>query len=101
MSEETVDAVAAKVTGRAKRREKRLRNEPLDVTCQEGPTGVHVLDFAEARATELCSMVNALSSKGDSKLPAQKLPRHMRRRAASHNVKRLPRRLREAASREV
>jgi len=31
----------------------------------------------------------------------QQLPRHMRRRAASHNVKRLPRELRLAAEREV
>lgn len=31
----------------------------------------------------------------------QQLPRHMRRRAASHNVKRLPRELRLAAMKEV
>ena len=31
----------------------------------------------------------------------QQLPRHMRRRAMSHNVRRLPRRLQEKASKEV
>lgn len=59
------------------------------------------MDFAEARATELSSMVKALGSKGGSKRTFQLLPRHMRRRAVSHNVKRLPRRLRAQAEREV
>lgn len=68
---------------------------------EEGPAGVHVLDFAEARATELCSMTKAMASKGSSKRTFQCLPRHMRRRAMSHNVKRLPRRLRPAAAKEV
>lgn len=60
-----------------------------------------MLDFAEARATELSCMVKALRSKGGSKRTFQLLPRHMRRRAMSHNVKRLPRRLRSQAEREV
>ena len=59
------------------------------------------MDFAEARATELSCMVKALRSKGGSKRTFQQLPRHMRRRAMSHNVKRLPRRLRSQAAREV
>jgi hypothetical protein len=46
-------------------------------------------------------MVKALRSKGGSKRTFQQLPRHMRRRAMSHNVKRLPRRLRSQAEREV
>lgn len=68
---------------------------------EEGPSGVHVLDFAEARATELNHMVKAMRSKGGSKRAFQGLPRHMRRRAMSHNVKRLPRRLRKKAEIEV
>ena len=72
-----------------------------NVAVEEGPSGVHVLDFAEARATELSCMVKALRSKGGSKRTFQQLPRHMRRRAMSHNVKRLPRRLRSQAAREV
>ena len=68
---------------------------------EEGPAGIHVLDFAEARAAELCSMAKAMTSKGSSKRTFQDLPRHMRRRAMSHNVKRLPRRSREAAAKEV
>lgn len=68
---------------------------------EEGPSGVHVLHFAEARATELRCMVKALRSKGGAKRTFQLLPRHMRRRAMSHNVKRLPRRLRSKAKGEV
>lgn len=60
-----------------------------------------MLDFAEARAAELGNMVKAVRSKMGGKRTFQQLPRHMRRRAMSHNVKRLPRRLREAARKEV
>ena len=70
-------------------------------TGEDVPSGIHVLHFAEARATELKNLTHALEHKQLGKLTAQKLPRHMRRRAASHNVKRLPRRCREAAAREV
>ena len=38
---------------------------------------------------------------GAGKRVFQQLPRHMRRRAMSHNVRRLPRRLREKAKKEV
>ena len=59
------------------------------------------MDFAEARATELKAMVKALESKGGGKRPFQDLPRHMRRRAMSHNPKRLPRHMRESAAKQV
>ena len=60
-----------------------------------------MLDYAEARANELKNMVQTMKSKGGAKRTFQLLPRHMRRRAMSHNVKRLPRRLRTTAKREV
>ena len=64
---------------------------------------MNVLDFAEARATELHAMTQALTKKpGEGgKRVFQQLPRHMRRRAMSHNLRRLPRRLQERAAREV
>ena len=55
----------------------------------------------EARVTEVNSMMKALQKKQGGKRVFQKLPRHMRRRAMSHNPKRLPRRLREQAAKEV
>ena len=60
-----------------------------------------MLDYLEAHATELNSMKKALSQKGRGKRVFQTLPRHMRRRAMSHNPKRLPRRLRPVAAKEV
>ncbi|XP_072266959.1 ribonucleases P/MRP protein subunit POP1 [Pyxicephalus adspersus] len=57
--------------------------------------------FAQARAAEINAMVKAVSQKSSNSLVFQSLPRHMRRRAMGHDVKRLPRRLREIAKREM
>ncbi|KAM3927757.1 ribonucleases P/MRP protein subunit POP1 [Leptodactylus fuscus] len=57
--------------------------------------------FAQARAAEINSMLKAVSQKSSNSLVFQSLPRHMRRRAMGHDVKRLPRRLREIAKREM
>ena len=89
------------MSGAAKRRERKLRHEPLNVTAQSNPDKIQVMDFLEARSSELDSMLKALGGKGGSKRTFQKLPRHMRRRATSHNPKRLPRRFRDKAEKEV
>nr|CAG8480207.1 3392_t:CDS:10 [Entrophospora candida] len=67
------------------------------------PKIIDVLDFAEARAFEINAMNNALerSSQAKNSKVSQTLPRHLRRRAASHNVKRLPARLRQKATEEM
>ena len=107
----------SKLTGKAARKMKRLKNEPptfigenkdcyngyrqsihLIIGIGEGPSEVRVLDFTRARATELKTMLKTLEGKGAVKRVFQYLPPHMRRRAMSHNPKRLPRRLRETAS---
>ena len=88
-------------SGKAKRKERKLKNEPFSLTYDDVPETLNVMDFFEARAKEFSSMVNALKKKGGSKRTFQRLPRHMRRRATSHNVKRLPRRLRKQATNEV
>ena len=59
---------------------------------------VHVADLAHARAQELQSLLNELGHRQDKHRTAlQILPRYMRRRAASYNIKRLPRSLRSLA----
>jgi len=63
----------------------------------EGPSEVRVLDFTKARASELKTLVKTLEGKGGVKRVFQCLPPHMRRRAMSHNPRRLPRRMREKA----
>ncbi len=88
-------------SGKAKRKERKLKNEPSSVIFDSVPDTLNVMDFFAARAKEFSSMMNALKKKGGSKRTFQRLPRHMRRRATSHNVKRLPRRLQEQAINEV
>nr|CAI5839909.1 unnamed protein product [Callosobruchus analis] len=58
------------------------------------PTSLTISKFAVARGREIQIMKNTLATSTCIKLAFQKLPKHMRRRTMSHNVKRLPRRLR-------
>ncbi|KFU96263.1 Ribonucleases P/MRP protein subunit POP1, partial [Chaetura pelagica] len=67
----------------------------------EMPKYITVSAFAEARAAEINAMLKAVTQKSSNSLVFQTLPRHMRRRAMSHNIKRLPRRLQEMARKEV
>ncbi|RUP48702.1 hypothetical protein BC936DRAFT_144143 [Jimgerdemannia flammicorona] len=80
-----------------------------------GPRIVDVVNFAEARAFEINAMHSAIKNAGIvvdqyvqriisfalNQLSFQSLPRGLRRRAASHNIKRLPVRLREQAKKEM
>ncbi len=65
--------------------------------------GINVASFAEARALEISNTLEALKEAAsmEGKRVFQRVPRHMRRRAASHNRKRIPRRLRSRAAEEV
>ena len=76
--------------------------EPIGVVSK-APRGINASEFAESRALEVHNMMKALScaSQQSNKRVFQSLPRHMRRRAASHNSKRMPVRLRDAYNREV
>ncbi|XP_007532385.2 ribonucleases P/MRP protein subunit POP1 [Erinaceus europaeus] len=68
---------------------------------QEIPKYITANTFAQARAAEISAMLKAVTQKSSNSLVFQTLPRHMRRRAMSHNVKRLPRRLQEMAQKEA
>ena len=59
------------------------------------------MEFIESRSREMDAMLRASSTVVGNTAVQQQLPRHMRRRAASHNVKRLPLRLRPQAQKEV
>jgi len=65
-------------------------------------TGVDVYQFAESRAYEVMNLRLALNTACfmERKRVFQNLPRHMRRRAASHDIKRIPRRLQDKAMKE-
>ncbi|KAJ3180303.1 hypothetical protein HDU87_002182 [Geranomyces variabilis] len=65
---------------------------------------ISVVEFAEARAFEIRAMEKALENSTEKSGVArvfQTVPRHMRRRAASHNIKRLPKRLHARAQAQM
>lgn len=62
---------------------------------QQLPSSINLLKFTAARYKEIQAMRQSLKTSSSVKLAFQKLPIHMRRRVMSHNVKRLPCRLRE------
>ena len=63
---------------------------------------IKISDFVSARATEINSFTTTLKTKLASlnKLPFQLLPKHMRRRAMSHNKYRIPTRVRNKIKEE-
>ncbi|XP_054982812.1 ribonucleases P/MRP protein subunit POP1 [Sorex araneus] len=70
-------------------------------TSQDIPKYLTAATFAQARAAEISAMLKAVGQRSSNALVFQTLPRHMRRRAMSHDVKRLPRRLQEMAQKEA
>ncbi|KAG2135049.1 ribonucleases P/MRP protein subunit POP1-domain-containing protein [Suillus cothurnatus] len=67
------------------------------------PASIDVEKFTEARAYEIDAMQKAIKTAGESVTHRawQTLPRHLRRRAASHDVRRVPLRLRDKARAEM
>ncbi|XP_054286502.1 ribonucleases P/MRP protein subunit POP1-like [Macrosteles quadrilineatus] len=59
------------------------------------PSRVSILHFANARSQEISALTEAIEDPQNKHLAFQRMPRHLRRRAMSHNVKRMPRRLRD------
>ncbi|KAM7231356.1 hypothetical protein CapIbe_017801 [Capra ibex] len=80
---------------------KKMRNQPTNVTLSSGfVADSGVKHHNGVRAAEISAMLKTVTQKSNS-LVFQTLPQHMRRRAMSHNVKRLPRWLREIAQKEA
>ncbi|TNN02914.1 hypothetical protein fugu_010401 [Takifugu bimaculatus] len=66
---------------------------------REMPSCITAVAFAQARAAEVSAMLKAVTKTTGSCHVFGALPKHMRRRAMSHNTKRLPCRLRDVANR--
>ena len=64
-------------------------------------TLINVFNLIQARHLEIKEMEAAISSVKGQKRVFQLVPRHMRRRAASYNVKRLPVRFRSRATEQM
>lgn len=60
------------------------------------PDAINTYKYAADRLDEIKSMVDAITHPTHTKLVFQTLPKHMRRRAMSHNPKRLPRKNRKS-----
>ncbi|XP_056290112.1 ribonucleases P/MRP protein subunit POP1 isoform X2 [Pseudoliparis swirei] len=67
--------------------------------AKEMPNQITAGAFATARASEVRTMLKAATKTTGSSHVFGALPKHMRRRAMSHNTKRLPCRLRDVANR--
>ncbi|KXN88226.1 Ribonucleases P/MRP protein subunit POP1 [Leucoagaricus sp. SymC.cos] len=108
---------ADEMTGREKKKQKmnQARTIPVQpsvaresgngvVNSMRGlPSAIDVEKFAEARAFEIDAMEKAMetASGASTQRAWQVLPRHLRRRAASHDVRRVPGRLRKKAKAEM
>lgn len=64
-----------------------------DVKLEEN---IQTFKFASDHIAEINALTNAIANPNSTKLVFQKLPKHMLRRAMSHNPKRLPRKYRQA-----
>ena len=67
------------------------------------PGSLNINNFVKAREFEINALETSMKKSRKSLMSRafQQLPRHMRRRTASHNVKKIPKRLRKRAEREV
>lgn len=68
---------------------------------QELPDYVNIMKATQSRAREITRSLNQMTSTKNLKLVFQQLPKHLRRRTMSHNVKRLPHKLRESHQRQM
>uniref|UniRef100_T1J060 Uncharacterized protein n=1 Tax=Strigamia maritima TaxID=126957 RepID=T1J060_STRMM len=65
------------------------------------PEYVKIFDFASARIKEMCTLAATIDKKHGPTRIYQTLPRNLRRRAMSYNVKRMPRELREQHKKQL
>ncbi|CAD5112292.1 DgyrCDS1521 [Dimorphilus gyrociliatus] len=84
-----------------KLKKRQKKSNETDGKLNETATEIKVMKYVESRAMELSNMMLACNRIKQNKKVTQMLPNHMRRRAASHNAKRLPLRLRAAAEKSM
>ncbi|KAK3695459.1 ribonucleases P/MRP protein subunit POP1-domain-containing protein [Podospora appendiculata] len=77
-----------------------IRSQPSDAALQDGRLDLQ--QFLSAREYEINALESSMrkTKAANATRVFQQVPRAMRRRTASHNVKRIPKRLRERARRE-
>ncbi|KAH7105275.1 POP1-domain-containing protein [Auriculariales sp. MPI-PUGE-AT-0066] len=91
-------------SGRDRKKAKLLETRHITVQNVTLPNTVSIEKFIQARAFEIKAMEGSMKttrSDGATHRVFQTLPRHMRRRAASHDHRRVPKRHRERALAEI
>ncbi|KAF7365276.1 Ribonucleases P/MRP protein subunit POP1 [Mycena venus] len=114
MSTKRKETGAEQPENRKKQRLNDARTIPVQSNAEAGPStvgngvrrlggAIDVEKFVEARKFEINAMHTAqkTASGASNQRVWQTLPRHLRRRAASHDVRRVPLRLREKAKQEM
>ncbi|WVQ99709.1 hypothetical protein IAU59_006850 [Kwoniella sp. CBS 9459] len=91
--------------GKGKGKEKEILGDVVNLVdeVKRLPGMIQVEKFAETRAMEIHAFQTAIkiaAAQGSTRA-FQSLPRHLRRRAASHNPRRVPKRLRARAAAEI
>ncbi|KAK9898144.1 POP1-domain-containing protein [Cystobasidium minutum MCA 4210] len=81
----------------------RFRSQASNDAAAMKVDNVEIEKYALSRGIEISAMEKAMKASRDSgaQRAFQSLPRHLRRRAASHNIRRLPKRLRAKAKLEI
>lgn len=79
------------------------KRRKTDIPTQNAPKELNIANFIKVREFEIKAIESSMAKarKGLMSRAFQQVPRHMRRRTASHNVKKVPKRLRKRAIREV
>ncbi|EAQ89749.1 hypothetical protein CHGG_06368 [Chaetomium globosum CBS 148.51] len=102
----TTTATTTTTTGRSAKRVKfqdarNIRTQPSDAALEDGKLDLQ--KFLNAREFEIKALENSMRKckAVNATRVFQQVPRAMRRRTASHNAKRVPKRLRERAKREM
>jgi len=96
----SVQAAATNAKQRKKQRMQML-NQPSEYVQSALPRNLSVVEYAQARLREMKDFTKFVRDGISTRRVYQTVTRHLRRRAMSFNIKRLPPHLRSAASREV
>ncbi|XP_014772211.1 ribonucleases P/MRP protein subunit POP1 [Octopus bimaculoides] len=64
------------------------------------PSSLNIVRYAETRAQEIASLNLHVKTKTVNKMVLETLPKHMNRRAMSHDIRRWPRRLRQLVKKQ-
>lgn len=84
-------------------RKRAKTQDARNIATQNPPEQLNVASFIQAREFEIKALESSMtrSNKSLSSRAFQQVPRNLRRRTASHNVKKVPKRLQARAKKEV